>query len=62
MIMPQEIRVDNFHGPLHIHPPREEGDPEPIAERSMESVREIVRAHARRWQTIVYKELLRELR
>jgi hypothetical protein len=62
MIMPQEIRVDNFHGPLHIHSPREEGDPEPIAERSMESVREIVRAHAQRWQTIVYKELLRELR
>ena len=62
MIMPQEIRVDNFHGPLHIHPPREEGDPEPIAERSMGSVREIVRAHAQRRQTIVYKELLEELR
>ncbi len=60
--MPQEIRVDNFHGPLHIHPPRERGDPEPIAERSMEGVREIIRAHAERRQAIVYKDLLEELR
>ena len=60
--MPQEIRVDNFHGPLHIHPPRERGDPEPIAERSMESVREIIRGHAQRRQAIVYKELQEELR
>lgn len=60
--MPQEIRVDNFHGPLHIHPPRDEGDPESIAERSMDSVREIIRAHAQRRQNIVFKELLEELR
>ena len=62
MIVPQEIRVDNFHGPPHIHPPREQGEPEPIAERSMESVREIIRRHAQRRQTVVYKELLEELR
>ena len=60
--MPQEIRVNNFHGPLHIHQPRKQGDPEPIAERSMESVREIIRRHAERRQTIIYQELLEELR
>jgi len=60
--MPQEIRVDNSHGPLHVHPPREQGDPEPIAERSWRSVREIIRAHAERRQAIVYEELLEELR
>lgn len=60
--MPQEIRVDNFHGPLHIHPPREERDAKPIAERSMDSIREIIRAHVQRRQTIVHNELLEELR
>ncbi len=62
MIMPQEIRVDNYHGPLHVHPPREQGDPEPIAERSMDSVREIIWNHAQRRKTIIYAELLEELR
>jgi len=60
--MPQEIRVDNFHGPLHLHPPRGQGKPQPIAGRSMDSVREIIRRHTRSRQTIVYKELLEELR
>jgi hypothetical protein len=59
--MPQEIRVDNFHGPLHIHPPGGHGSPEPVTERPMESVREVIRRHAKRRKTIVFKELLEEL-
>lgn len=62
MIMPQEIRIDNFHGPLHIHPPTEGAIHEPIAERSMDSIREIIRRHAERRRTIEYGELREELR
>jgi hypothetical protein len=61
MIMPQEIRIDNFHGPLHIHPPAGRSQPEPVAERSIELIREIIRRHAQRYQTISYKELVEEL-
>jgi len=62
MIMPQEIRIDNFHGPLHIHPPRDCGDPEPSRERSMGAVREIIRAHAEARGAVVFEDLLEELR
>jgi len=62
MITPQEIRIDNFHGPLHVHPPRDRGDPEPIRERSMDAVREIVRRHAEARGTVRFEELLEELR
>ena len=62
MILPQEIRIDNFQGPIHIHPPRDMGTPEPIAERSLEAVREIVRRHAETRRTIVFEDLLEELR
>lgn len=60
--MPQEIRIDNFHGPLHIHPPRELGDPEPIAERTMESVRELVRRHVESRRDVVFMELKEEIK
>ncbi len=60
--LPHEIRVDNFHGPLHIHPPRGRGPPEPIAERTLEDIRRIVRRHAEALGTVVYTELLEELR
>jgi len=60
--MPHEIRVDNFHGPLHILPPGEQHQPEMIAERSMGSVRDIIRRHVQRQQTVVFEELLGEPR
>lgn len=59
--MPQEIRVDNYHGQLHIHPPRDESVRQPIRKRSIEQVREIIRQHAERNQTVVYEKLLEEL-
>ncbi len=62
MILPQEIRVDNFHGPLHIHPPRDGGMPEAIAERTLEEVRSIVQRHVEARGTVVYAELLEALR
>ncbi len=62
MILPQEIRVDNFHGPLHIHPPRGRGPPEPIAERTLEDVRLIVLRHAEARGSVLYAKLLEELR
>ena len=62
MILPQEIRIDNFHGPLHIHPPRDRGDPEPIRERSMGAVREIIRGRAEARGTVVFEHLQEELR
>lgn len=62
MIMPQEIRIDDFHGPLHAHPPGEEAIHEPISEGSMASVREIIRRHVERRQTVNYEELREELR
>ncbi len=62
VIMPQEIRIDNFHGPLHLHPPRERGPPEPIAERSMDAVRDLIRRHAEGRRAVVYEDLLEELR
>lgn len=61
-IMPQEIRVDNYHGRLHIHPPRDDSVREPIRARSTEQVREIIRQHAERNKTVVYKKLVEELR
>lgn len=60
--MPQEIRIDNFHGPLHIHPPRGRGEARPIAERSLERVRDIVRRHAEARGAVVFEELLEALR
>ena len=60
--MPQEIRIDNVHGPLHIHPPQGVGDPESIAERSLESIREIVRRHVERRKNVVFDELKEEVR
>jgi len=62
MILPQEIRIDNFHGPLHIHPPRDRGDPAPIRERSMGAIREIIRRHAEARGTVVFEDLPEELR
>ncbi len=62
MILPQEIRVDNFHGPLHIHPPRGQGPPEPIAERTLEELRRIIQRHAEARGTVRYAELLEALR
>jgi len=62
VIMPQNIRIDNVHGPLHLHPPQERGEPEPIAERSLQSIREIVRRHAEGRKNIVFDELREELR
>lgn len=62
VILPQEIRIDNFHGPLHIHPPRGQAPPEPIAERSMDAVRDRIRRHAEGRRTVVYADLLEELR
>lgn len=61
MIMPHEIRVDNYHGSLHIHPPRDDTTRQAVLERSMEEIRDIIRRHAERNKTIVYKELLEEL-
>jgi len=52
VIMPQEIRMDNVHGPLHTHPPQGFGKPEPMAERRLESIREIVRRHVERRNVI----------
>ncbi len=60
--MPQEIRIDNFHGTLPIHPPRGRGEPRPIAERSLEAVRDIVRRHAEARGAVRFEELLEELR
>ena len=62
VIMPHEIRIDNFHGPPHIHPPRGRGDPEPVAERPLDEVRDIVRRHVEARRTVVYDELREELR
>ena len=62
MILPQEIRIDNFHGPLHIHPPRDRGDPERIRERSLGAVREIIRGHAEAHDSVIFENLLEELR
>lgn len=62
MILPQEIRIDNFHGRLHIHPSRGQAPPEPIAERSMDAVRDRIRRHAEGRRTGVYEDLVEELR
>ena len=62
VIMPHEIRIDNFHGPLHIHPPRGQAPPEPIAERSMDAARDLIRRHAEGRRTDVYEDLLEEPR
>lgn len=62
MIIPQEIRVDNYHGSLHIHPPRDESTREDIPERPMEEVKDIILRHAEQNKTIVYSKLLEELR
>lgn len=60
--MPHEIRIDNFHGSLHVHPPQNRDGPQPIAERSLEEVRGVVRRHAEAHGTIHFEELLEELR
>ena len=60
--MPYEIRIDNYHGPLHVHPPQESGERVVVSERSMDEVKEIIRRHAERRKTIDYEELLEELK
>lgn len=61
-IMPYEIRIDNFHGDLHVHPPREKGEPTRVPERSFADTRAIVYRHVKRRQGVVFAELLQELR
>ncbi len=62
VILPYEVRIDNFHGPLHVHPPRGRGPPVPIADRTLAAVRERVRRHVEAQGTVVYAELLEDLR
>ena len=62
VIMPQEIRIDIFHGSLHIHPPQGRGEPRPIVERSLESVRDVVRRHVEARGAVRFEELVEELR
>ncbi len=62
VILPQEIRIDNFHGPLHVHPPRGRGPPVAIGDRTLAAVRERVRRHVEARGTVVYAELLEDLR
>ena len=60
--MPQEIRIHDYHGELHIHPPRGTGRRIPIRPRSMDEVKEILVRHIRRRQGVVFQELVGELR
>lgn len=59
--MPHEIVIDDRHGAPHIHPPRKQGEPVTILDRSFEEVRDIVYKHAERNQNVVYKQLVEEL-
>ncbi len=60
--MPYEVRIDNYHGGVHIHPPRGAGPPVAVREISKDEAQAILDRHLRRRQTLVFHELLEELR
>ena len=60
--MPHEIRIDNFHGSLHVHPPQNRDRPPPTAERPSEAARGAVRRRAEAHGTIHFAGLLGALR
>jgi len=58
--MPDEIRVDNYHGFPHIHLSLE-GDKIPIKYNDRDEVFIIIRNHLLKNKDIIKKELLEEL-
>ena len=62
VIRPQECRIGLCHGRLHIHLPTVQGTPQPLPDRPLRAVRQIVRSHVEARGTIVFRELLEELR
>lgn len=60
--MPYEVRIDDYHGGVHVHPPRGEGPPVAVRETSKDETQGILDRHLRRHQALVFRELLEELR
>ena len=60
--MPYEVRIDNYHGGVHIHPPRGRGPPVLIREVSKDEAQAILERHLRRHRALAFEELLEELR
>ncbi|KZX16340.1 hypothetical protein MBCUT_08920 [Methanobrevibacter cuticularis] len=58
--MPDEVRVDNYHGFLHIHLSLN-GDKIPIKNNNRDEVFIIIRNHIIKNKDIIKKELLEEL-
>lgn len=62
VVMPYELRIDNYHRLVHVHPPRERGRPVPVRDTSMDEAREILERHLRTHQALLFPALLEELR
>lgn len=61
MIIPPNIRIDNFHGYAHIHfSPK--GKKHRIKEENFDKIYQIVRIHLKKNKKLIKKELLGELR
>jgi hypothetical protein len=60
VVMPDEIRVDNYHGFTHIHLSLD-GDKIPIKYSDRDEVFVMIREHIIKNKNIIKKELLEEL-
>lgn len=60
--MPYEVRIDNYHGGVHVHPPRGWGPPVPTRELSKDEAHAILRRHLWRYRALAFDELLEELK
>jgi len=59
--MPYEVRVDNYHGKVHVHPPGGEAPPVAVREVSMDEAKAVLDRHLRRHQALLFRGFLEEL-
>ncbi len=60
VVMPYEVRIDNFHGFVHIHPPRGREPSVRVRDMTMTDARTILESHLRRHQALLFRSLLEE--